>query len=253
MRFLTTVSLAALLALPIPALAQDADEPRPMTIDRPSLGTSSLTVGEGVVQIESGVFVQSDRTGGPSATSLPSTLRLGLTDDLEFRIDTALYTWTGGISGFEDPIPGIKWTFAETDSATFGLLANVEVPAGAAAFRSQRLLPGALLLADWDLGGGTGLSLNAGGFGTEDPATGTLLLSSFTAASVSQTFSDLLSGYVEVATLGPEALGDPTTVVANGGLTFQVTEDTALDFAVFRGLSSSGLDWGGTVGIANRW
>lgn len=56
-----------------------------MTVDRPSLGTSSLTVGEGVVQIESGVFYFTDRTGGPSETALPTSLRIGVTDDLEFR------------------------------------------------------------------------------------------------------------------------------------------------------------------------
>lgn len=254
MRSLTALSLAALLALPIPVLAQEAEDgPPPMTIDRPSLGTSSLTVGEGVVQIEFGVFHETDKAGGPSATGLPTSLRIGLTDTLEFRIDSSLYSWTEGPARFQDPFPGVKWTFAETEDATFGLLANVEVPTGEPDARSQRLLPGFLLLADWDLGGGTGLSLNAGGLGAEDPVDRTLLLQSFAAASVSQTFNDLVSGYVEVTTQGPAAVGDPSTVIANTGLTFQVTPDTALDFAVFRGLSSSGMDWGGTVGIANRW
>lgn len=253
MRSLFPLCLAALLALPLPARAEDEPAPRPMTVDRPSLGSSSLTVGTGVVQLESGVFLAGDRLGGPSSTSLPQTLRVGLSEDVEFRVDTNLHTWTGETAGLEDPVPGIKWTFARSEDASFGLLANVEVPTGHADLRSQRLLPGLVLLADWDLGGGTSLSLNAGGFESEDPATGTPLLQSFTAASISQAFDDVVSGYLEVSTFGPGALGDPTTVVADAGLAFQVTPDLALDLAVFRGLSSVGMNWGGTVGITNRW
>ena len=253
MRLALALSVAALLALPLPVLAEETEGPPPMTIDRPSLGTASQTVGDGVVQLEAGYSYTSDRESGVGSHSVPLTLRVGVGDDLEFRVDGAASPWAGEFSGMEDPVPGVKWTFARSEKASYGLLANVEVPVGAAALRSNRLLPGLLFLADWDLGGDTSLNFNVGGFGIEDPETATMLVQPFAAAGLGHQFNDLVSGYVELAALGREGIGLPNQAVADAGMAFQVGPDTAIDFAVFRGLSSTGTGWGGAVGFAQRW
>lgn len=252
-RFLLPL-LAALLVLSGPVRAEEPEPLRPLQAnERPTVGSSAFTVGDGVVQLESSSTYTTWKEGGAPSTSMYWTLRVGLGDNLDLSLDAALDFEDGRPSDLEDPLPGVRWTFSEDGDSAYGLLASLGVPAGSVSQRSRRLLPGLVLLADWSLGEGTDLGVNVGGYGLEDPATGTLLIQGSASACVGQTWNDLVSGYVEVSTQGPDALGAGAKVMADAGLSFQVAPDFSVDLGVYRGLSATGTDWSGTVGFTSRW
>jgi hypothetical protein len=51
---------------------------------------------------------------------------------------------------------------------------------------------------------------------------------------------------------GPGTLGGPLETTLDGGLSIFMTDDFVVNLAVFRGLSNTGLNWGGTVGFGAR-
>ena len=249
-----TLLLAAFLALSGPLRAQEAEPRTPLqVIERATLGSSAFTVGDGVVQLESSASYTTWKEGGAPSPSALYTLRYGLGADFELVLDTALDFKEGRLSDVEDPLPGLRWTFAEDGKSAYGLVASLGVPVGSPSQRARRPLPGLVFLADWSLGDDVDLGLNLGGYSVEDPDTGTFLVQSFTSACLSRTFDDLVSGYVEVSTQGPGALGGATTVTADAGLSFQVHPSFSVDLGLYRGLSATGTDWAGTMGFTSRW
>lgn len=75
----------------------------------------------------------------------------------------------------------------------------------------------------------------------------------FATAGVAQTLSDKWAMYVEGAVFGPGAPGAITTTAGDVVFTYLLDNDTQFDFAVFKGFSSSGLDWAATLGMAHRF
>ena len=246
--------VAALLALAGPVRAQEAEPRTPLqALERPTLGSSAFTVGDGVLQLESGCSYTTWKGGDAPSSSAFYTLRYGLGPDFELSLDTTLDFEDGRPSDLEDPLPGLRWTLSEDGDSAYGLLANLGVPVGSPSQRARRFLPGLVLLADWSLAEDLDVGVNLGGYLLEDPGTGTPLLQSFTSACLSHAWDDGVCGYVEVSTQGPDALGAATTVTADGGLSFQVAPDLWVDFGVSRGLSATGTDWAGTMGLTTSW
>lgn len=84
---------------------------------------------------------------------------------------------------------------------------------------------------------------------TKIPATMVVDRPSFAFPSV----SDQLSLYFEVAGFTPQEVGGPSTMAGDIVIAYLVNPDLQLDVAGFKGFSSSGLDWGATVGISHRF
>ena len=122
--------------------------------DRPSAGTSASTVGDGVLQIETGL--QSD-VGNGTTFSLPTLLRYGIGDGLELRLDSAVISvtdlssdlWAVDVGGLA---PALKYTLSSSDAMTLGVLGGAGLP-----INDAELSPYATFLADI-----SALSINAG-------------------------------------------------------------------------------------------
>lgn len=247
-----TPALALALFLAAAPAAHAEEERPPMTVDRPSFGNGSRTVGDGTVQLEAGIQVTTYREGGPALVNLPQRLRVGTGEDVEFRLDTTLFQWQGDVSGLADMAPGFKWNLHADEGSSYALLGSLQVPSGARAFRAPEAVPALSVIGEWPLGDTT-LIVNAGASSPYDAAASTRLVQPFGTLYLSRALGDGVGGYVELAGFGPAAVGAPSTAAVDGGVSFQVDPDTAVDFAVFKGLSGTGLDWAGTVGASFRW
>lgn len=223
-----------------------------MTVDRPSFGNGSHVVGDGILQLESGFLYQTNRDGTPGLGSFPQRLRLGLSDDFELRLDTNLLSFQAGHTGVDDFAPGFKYNFASSDDFSFSLLGTLEIPTGSKFFRAPDVNGGLSLIGDFPLDDMTFLNVNAG-FLTPVDGAGNRAFQPFGTLYLGRALSDRSSGYVEFAVFGRGPLGSPATTAVDGGVSFTLNEDCAVDFAVFKGLSGVGLDWGGTIGISNRF
>ena len=142
-----------------------------ISTDRPSAGTSALTVGNGVFQFETGV--QADMAGG-TAFSLPTLFRYGVGENLEVRADSGMLSIADGSTAFGGLGAGGKYTVSTTDAVALGIVAGSSIP-----LDGGDASPYALLLADfaaglWANAGWTGGSTlyYAAGYGFGLPADG---------------------------------------------------------------------------------
>ena len=124
-------------------------------------------------------------------------------------------------------------------------------------------MPTVSLTSDWVLADDWGLLVNvflSSPFNGNDrilEPTGTVF--------ISHAFSSTVGGYFEfaafggpsglggVGTVGGAPVGAPGTTLVDGGFNFALSPTSYFDVEVFRGLTSGGFTWGGTVGFAKRW
>jgi hypothetical protein len=100
-----TLMLATTLLPGRSAVAEPDDYANP---DRPGIADGSNVVGPGRFQIETGIqqeFRHADGAGD-RRIFIPTLLRLGLTDELEARVETNAYTWERS----SDPSTGMART-----------------------------------------------------------------------------------------------------------------------------------------------
>ena len=129
-----------MLALLLSANTLAAD----ISTDRPSAGTSALTVGGGTVQIEAGI--QAD-TAASTAYSAPTLLRYGIGEDFELRADSGLVSFSEGSQTFGGLGAGAKYTALRAERTSIGLLVGSGLPIDGA-----EMIPYALVLADFSAG-----------------------------------------------------------------------------------------------------
>ena len=235
-----------LLLLPSPLAAQ----PAPISTDRPSFSFGSTTVPEGMLQIETGAYLETFRGGGPNRVTTPTSLRLGTGEGSEFRVDSGGLTWLGSASGLADLSLGTKWHFS--DDPSLALLFTLTVPTGAAAFRGPSVEPQLRLLGEfpvaeeWTVFGNAGLSL-------PDDGSGRRFVRGIGSLGLSHNLGTDCNLFLEGAVIGPDFPGGPTPVIADLGIQFRPSDDLQLDLALYRGLSTMGLNWGITSGLSTRF
>ena len=172
------------------------------TVDRPSVGTSASTIGKGIVQLETGV--QMAFTGLTSVSS-PTLLRFGVAESTEIRLFSDVATISDSVQFGPLGIEG-KQRIYQSDSVTFGLLANGIIP-----MRGDPSVATALGLLDYSSGLWS-YWLNVGGSveSFENPQWSTVFAigagvnvvdSVQVCAEQSGTLSDSFSGYTQFSVL----------------------------------------------------
>ena len=248
------------------SLAAGAQEGR-INTDNPSISTSSYTVGQGVVQWEDSFDYASGKTA-PRAIrrrisgdegeedaendlySLPQLFRIGLTDNVELRLGTGGLSFQGPRQGLDDLNVGAKWNFYNDGELALGVTATAYLPTGTPGFRSPVILPDAVFSLDYNLNDDNSVGFNlGGGLGYDD---GVPFVQGLVTFDYMHDFGEDVSGYVELAFDGPGTFGGPLETTVDAGLSFYMTDDFVVNLAVFRGLSSTGVDWGGTFGFGAR-
>jgi len=244
------------------------DLSKPITTDRPDFTEASVTVGKGVVQLETGyTFTRNDDDGLRTDThSFPeSLLRVGMFAEwFEFRVDWNYLVERndlGGVSdtdsGAEDLTLGAKIALTGQDKwlPETGVILQMSVPTGADEFTADEVLPGVNYLYGWNLtedeawtlGGSTGFNANNDDV-TED--TYTLFSQSVT---LGHSWSECVGSYAEWYVLSPvDADTDQTQSYFNGGFTVLLNDNVQWDIRAGVGLNEAADDFFAGSGIPIR-
>lgn len=238
-------------------------EEEPLVTDRPDIAESSLTVGPGVVQVETGYSFERGKDGSEVHVT-PTLLRLGTGPNTEVRLEgegltrrTLPVLLDDGSAasqrqqGLADVSLGIKTNLLEGDPS-IGVLFTLDLPVGSQPFRANAVTPAAKVLADFDLGEGWSLGFNAGVLAPREEG-GERFVQGLFAASLGYPLSDPIRGYLELSGIGPDFPGGPFLMALDGGFTYLVNPDLQLDVSALRGLSGSGLDWSLGAGLSARF
>jgi hypothetical protein len=243
------------------------DPSQPIITDRPDFTESSVTVGNGITQLEMGYtfYYDDNREGSSRSHSFPETLlRVGmLADWFELRLD---WNYSDGldqvfgigadsISGGEDLGIGCKLALTPQERILpeTAVILQMSVPTGSDELTADEILPGFSLLTGWDI--------------TDDWATGALSGISRAIddeteepyAEISQswtivrTWTERLGSYAEwfvIATSGADT--NHTENYFNGGFTFLINDDVQWDIRAGIGLNGAADDYFVGSGLSIR-
>jgi len=243
----------------------DLDEP--LVTDRPDFTEASVTVGEGVSQLEFGYTYIYDNEAGESTRTQSlgeALLRYGIFADwLEFRIQAfpvEQQTNAAGIkkstSGMEDMYVGFKIALTPQEGCLpeMALLPQAFVPAGSKAFTREEVLPGLNWIYSWEL---TDNISTAGSTqvnrAIDDMTTDAHLLFA-QSWTVAYSLCENLGAYTEwFALIRSSADTDRTTHFFNGGFTYLISDDVQWDIRAGVGLNGAAADYFFGSGLSIRY
>lgn len=235
----------------------------PLVTDRPDFTEASVTVGRGVLQIETGYTYVFDNDGVSQtiAHSYPETLfRYGIFAEwLELR---AAWNYTNEIvdsvesGGAEDLYLGFKIALTPQEGwlPEMALVPQMTVPTGAAAFRANDMHPGVNWLYAWDLNDW----LSTGGSTQINRTVTTLGGQSFSEFAQSWTIgyslTDRVGAYTEYFGLIPHS-GDGAKPqhYFDGGFTLLLSDDIQFDIRGGVGLNDDADDYFVGTGLSLRF
>lgn len=238
-------------------------DPRLVT-DRPHFSEASSLVGLGVVQLETGYSIFSDRSEGRRTTthSFPEPLlRMGLFAEwFEFRIaSNYLIERTTGerlATGVDDLYVGAK--VAMTKQAGFlpeiAIFPQMRVPAGSRVFTSGQVLPGVNIAYSWKLNELLELECNTQFNNRRDDALHTYL-EAIQTLNLEYDLSDKLGAFTElIAFLPTGETAARQEYYFHAGFQYFVTVNLQLDIHAGMGLNEAAADLAFTgVGLSARF
>lgn len=187
--------------------------------DRPGLADGSAVVVSGIAQLETGISFGKD---GDSLLTLPTLVRLGVSDSFELRLESDVLGFTSGDTDWAPAAIGFKWRMRADETMPLSVLVSVQPASGGGSLRADELEAGVRLVSDLDLGGGfsltpnVGLSLAEGG----DPV-------AVFAATVERAMEN-----VALFIDGELSTGDgDTSAIIDGGVAWLIGTETQLDLS----------------------
>jgi hypothetical protein len=245
----------------------DLDEP--LVTDRPDFTESSVTVGNGVTQVEMGyTYTYDDDTNSSTRShSYPQTLfRIGmLADWFELRIDwnyaDEIGTEFGGggtnsLTGAEDLGIGCKIALTPQEKILpeTALILQSTVPSGSSDFTAKEMLPGVGYLYSWDVtdffstGGETQANRAA------DGETGDFYVEFAQSWTTGQAWTERVSTYAEWFVLVPcGADTDHTQHYFDSGFTVLLSDNIQWDIEAGVGLNAAADDYFVGTGLSVRF
>jgi hypothetical protein len=240
----------------------------PIVTDRPDFTESSVTVGDGVTQVEMGYTYTYDQDAASSTSqhSYPETLfRIGmLADWFEFRLD-----WNvGGVNenafdagdisdvGSEDMGVGCKiaLTPQECILPETAIILESSIPTGDQEFTAGEMLPGFSYLYgwtindQWETGALTGLHREA------DEETGDFYMQFAQSWTLVRSWTEDISSYGEWYCFVPTGADtDPTQHYFNGGFSVLLSDDVQWDIRAGVGLNDAADDYFVGSGLSVRF
>jgi hypothetical protein len=258
--------LAAVMAAsgPIGDDANAVKTPAPTTpergelvTDRPDFTESSLVVGKGIWQLETGAIYGGE--GAARAFAAPQALlRVGVSRNLELRFGTAGVLAERDGAGFENTVGGADFELGakltlldeEKHGIAMSVIPIVSFPTGSTAFTSGGVDPTVKFTWARDLPSGFGLSGNFNVMSqTEEDQR-------FTRGAWSLSLGHDLAfgwgGYAEVFGFSSLEKGGGQAWTFNGGVTHPVGPDRQVDITVGKGVSDAADDWFVSAGFSLR-
>jgi len=259
------ISLAVLCSLAASGAASAADDDAIVT-DRPGVAESSKVVGKGRLQLETSAAWERQRDDDRHSRTLttPTLLRVGLGDTTELRVETDGRSIAHEVeqpegarsvgAGWADTELGLKWHVADQQGASpsLGVLLHAILPSGSHDRRGHGTRPSLRLSAEWDLPGGYAFGLMPG-IASDSDDLGARYGYGILAANLGKDFGEHAHGFVELA--APQiarAAHGGTQLLVDTGVTYQLSKDSQVDFAVTHGLNHRTPDLGLAFGVSLR-
>ncbi len=245
-------------------LAAEKDE---ITTDRPDFVESSNVVGKGRFQIETGVAVERNAVAATKdrAITTPTLLRVGLSKDWEFRLESdgrTVYrtedTSTGINSttrGYSDLSVGAKWHALDEAGSrpSVGLLVHVDTATGSTQFRGNGSRPSLRLVAEWELPSEMSLGLMPGVTFDRD-ATGNRFTSGIFGAVLGKSWNERFRTFVEVAASKIARTSNGGSVVTfDVGGAYMLSKAWQIDTAMYQGLNHNTADLAWAIGLSAKF
>ncbi len=237
----------------------------PLEADRPDFTESPLTVGRGVVQIETGyTFTHDNSSGAQTANhSFPQALiRIGMFAEwFEFRVvynfesqDVTVRNIPGHqhMQGSDDLGLELKICLTPQEGILpkMGLIPTMTVPTGSPAFTQGEVMPGLQWAYGWDFNEklSFGMTTEAG---RQRDDVGNDFVEFAQSGSLDFEITKKLHGYTELYLLSPVGRTiEPVQYYFDGGFTYHVTNNLQLDIEAGVGLNEAADDYfagGGAV------
>ena len=242
-----------------PAAAEDTER---IQTDRPSVSTSTYTVQPGAVQIESGVEYSHTSVGGSPAErrfSLDATLRVGLTEHSEIRLDgepVVVIRGSQDDTGWGDLSIQAKYRFYDGTEGrwwpSLGVLPFVKFPTGHAPHGTNVPNFGLIGLASFTFPWGFGLDTNLGVAAHAQRPRGYRPQGAASAA-LDHDIGERWSVYGEVFFTSPSERGARGSVGFDAGVEFILTPTLALDASAQTSLAGPGPDYSIRAGLSVRF
>jgi hypothetical protein len=256
--------LALLLAVSTLAGAAEQDE---IVTDRPDFVESSNVVGKGRFQIETSIAQERNKADGfkDRTWSTPSLLRFGVSDTLEFRIETdgRMRAISDNLStgarttenGYADVTLGVKWHMADENGIrpSLGILADADLDTGSSRFRAPGKGGALRLAAEWELPDEFSLGVMPG-LAWQRNDDGGRYTSAIFGIVLGKGWTDRFRTFVEYSApqIARGRNGGSVTTFDVGGA-YLVADTVQVDAAVSRGLNRNTPDWSWTVGFSIKF
>lgn len=229
---------------------------------------SSLTVGRNRSQVETGLAFEhsNDPALDQRTWSLPTLFRLGITANIEARLETDGYlcmkaedkTDSTSNHGFADLSIGLKWHANDSEETnpwkpSLGWLVHADLPTGSALFKGKGVRPSLRMVAEWELPNNWSLGVMPGLVYENDLGNGRFVAGIFCAV-LGKSVTDHLRGFVEVSghQLARTKYGGNVVTLDVGGA-YLARKDLQFDAAIFVGANKRTPDFAITVGISNKF
>lgn len=231
--------------------------------DRPDVANSTQTVPFGAFQVEAGLGYARTRIAASPAErrlSVQATLRAGVTDRLEIRLEGEPLVRLRGAEADTDHgdlALGLKYRFLDSEEGrwwpSLGAQPFVKLPIADAPIGSERPDFGFLALASLELPRQFSLDVNAGLAVVGQTRPNGYLLQALVAASLGRQITERLSSFVELF-FASRAKRDGRDILGVGtGLTYLLTRRIALDAGVETSLTGRGPDYAFQAGVCARF
>ena len=225
----------------------------PLESDRPDFTESPLTVGRGIVQLETGYTYTLDNEQGTQFVqhSFPQTQwRIGmLAEWFEFRIfynyEIDNFTFPNGarqhLQGSDDLELGMKICLTPQEGIlpAMGIIPAMTVPSGSPGITEGEVMPKLLWAYSWDLNEKISLGMSTEVERQRDDV-GNVFTEFFQSISLEYKITKKLGDYTEWAVFAPsgETVAQ-TQHYADGGFTYYVTNNFQLDIEAGVGLNEA--------------
>jgi hypothetical protein len=244
------------------------DLEEPLRTDRPDFTETSVTVGYGVAQLETGYTYTFDDDGNSSTRSHSypeSLLRVGmLAEWFEFRIDwnyaeERVNEFGGPVtsnSGAEDLGLGMKIALTPQECVLpeTALILQMTVPTGSSAFTADEVLPGFNFLYGWDINDDWSTGASTQMNRAVDDVTGDAYVEFAQSWTVGRGWTDRVSSYAEWYVLAPcSADTNHAENYFDSGFTVLLSDDVQWDIRAGVGLNGAADDYFVGTGLSIRF
>lgn len=212
--------------------------------DRPGIADGSNVVGAGRIQLETGLQREYRSSNGVQSRTLflPTLLRIGLNESIEFRIESNTYTrttetdsrpWTASAEGIAPVSVGLKYHFIDADGRqqpSVGVIARVFPRSGTRRFQTTRTTGDFRLAADWDFLPEWSLNPNVG-VALYEGDDRRLYAAGLFAATLSYSPTKSLSFFIDTGVQYPETKRGRSAIVLDIGIAYLIGRDIQIDIS----------------------